>query len=237
MHVVFAFSFGGHGSGRHLADGSLIIRGGLYASNEVSCNRGEFRVDVRHSELRLPRLRRKHGLRRQSIQVPGQVSTGLARNLGASPVRWFRQTIDKGDQSELISEERIHMKQTLLLVLVISAGVLLAQVLFETARKHQQSGIPFKTSLVYDLVYCCNRHTAVRESGNESNQPRGSFFPLDKCWARIKLGAYAGRGLGSCSALSARASERAFFFGMRIPLIFLSEDKQWKQRRAGMGPG
>ena len=127
MHGVFAFSFGGHGSGRHLADGSLIIREGLYAGNEVSCNRGEFRVDVRHSELRLPRLRRKHGLRGQSIQVPGQVSTGLARNLGASPLRWFRQTIDKGDQSELISEERIHMKQPLLLVLVISAGVLLAQ--------------------------------------------------------------------------------------------------------------
>jgi hypothetical protein len=127
MHGVFAFSFGGHGSGRHLADGSLIIRGGLYAGNEVSCNRGEFRVDVRHSELRLPRLRRKHGLRRQSIQVPGQVSTGLARNLGASPLLWFRQTIDKDDQSELISEERIHMKQALLLVLVISAGALLAQ--------------------------------------------------------------------------------------------------------------
>ena len=93
----------------------------------MSCNRGEFRVDVRHSELRLPRLRRKHGLRRQSIQVPGQVSTGLARNLGASPLLWFRQTIDKDDQSELISEERIHMKQALLLVLVISAGALLAQ--------------------------------------------------------------------------------------------------------------
>jgi hypothetical protein len=54
-------------------------------------------------------------------------SAGLARNLGASPVRWFRQTIDKGDQSELISEERIHIKQTLPLVLVISASVLLAQ--------------------------------------------------------------------------------------------------------------
>jgi hypothetical protein len=53
--------------------------------------------------LRLPRLRRKHGLRRQNIQVPGQVSTGLARNLGASPLRWFRQTIGKGDQSELTS--------------------------------------------------------------------------------------------------------------------------------------
>ena len=127
MHGVFAFSFGGHGSGRHLADGSLIIRGGLYAGNEVSCNRGEFRVDVRHSELRLPRLRRKHGLCRPSVQVPRQVSAGLARNLGASPVRWFRQTIDKGDQSELISEERIHIKQTLPLVLVISASVLLAQ--------------------------------------------------------------------------------------------------------------
>jgi len=127
MHGVFAFSFGGHGSGRHLAGGSLIIRGGLYAGNEVSCNRGEFRVDVRHSELRLPRLRRKHGLCRPSVQVPRQVSAGLARNLGASPVRWFRQTIDKGDQSELISEERIHMKQTLPLVLVISASVLLAQ--------------------------------------------------------------------------------------------------------------
>jgi hypothetical protein len=54
--------------------------------------------------LRLPRLRRKHGLCRPSVQVPRQVSAGLARNLGASSVRWFRQTIDKGDQSELISQ-------------------------------------------------------------------------------------------------------------------------------------
>src|SRR4029077_18927100 len=63
----------------------------------------------------------------RAFKCLGKCQRDWRRNLGASPVRWFRQTIDKGDQSELISEERIHIKQTLPLVLVISASVLLAQ--------------------------------------------------------------------------------------------------------------
>lgn len=37
---------------------------------------GEFRRDVRHSRLRIPGLRRKHGWNRQRVPVPEQVLVG-----------------------------------------------------------------------------------------------------------------------------------------------------------------
>src|SRR5580704_14992490 len=62
---------------------SSSIRRGVYAGNEVGYTQGEFRCDVRHSKLRVPGVRRKHGRSRQRVQLPGRVSDGLASALGA----------------------------------------------------------------------------------------------------------------------------------------------------------
>src|SRR5882762_4183961 len=81
---------------------SSSIRGGVYAGNEMGYRQDEFRRDVRHSKLRVPGVRRKHGWSRQRVQVPRRMSDGLASDLGASLFGRAQSANNEGNQDELI---------------------------------------------------------------------------------------------------------------------------------------